>query len=222
MVLRIAATLDLPLRARNELLGTAGFAAFYPERPLAASELKSATEALNRILAHHDPYPAFVLDRAWNIALSNAGAQELIARHADKTALAEMSSDRPLNFMRVMFHPKGIRPRVRNWERIERILAARLRREAAVSPDSPSANLLHELFPDTGRPPVPKADDLPLSPTALLELETDGGTLRLFNTLTTFGTPQDVTLQELRIEMTFPMDEASDALLRGWAAERRQ
>lgn len=121
MVLRIAATLDLPLRARNELLGTAGFAAFYPERPLAASELKSATEALNRILAHHDPYPAFVLDRAWNIALSNAGAQELIARHADKTALAEMSSDRPLNFMRVMFHPKGIRPRVRNWERIERI-----------------------------------------------------------------------------------------------------
>jgi transcriptional regulator with XRE-family HTH domain len=218
MVLRIAATLALPLRARNELLGSAGFAAVYAERPLAASELKHASEALKRILAHHEPYPAFVLDRAWDIVMTNAAAQGLIARCADNTAIAELSSKQSLNFMRLMFHPRGLRPRVRNWDHIVAVIFARLRREAVASPDSPSATLLNELTPQGGAALLAAIEDMSLSPTVPLELQTDVGVLRLFNTLTTFGTPQDITLQELRIEMSFPMDEASDQLLRAWAS----
>jgi transcriptional regulator with XRE-family HTH domain len=218
MVLRIAATLDLPLRARNDLLGSAGFAAFYPERALNASELKNASEALTRIITHHEPYPAFILDRSWTIIMTNTAAQRLIARCADATVVAALSSNQASNFMRLMFHPQGIRQRVRNWERIVGVLVARLRREAAANPGSPSEALLRELRPSPGTTLAPKTGDLPLSPTIPLELEIDGGVLRLFNTLTTFGTPQEVTLQELRIEMSFPMDDASDALLRRWAA----
>jgi len=217
MVLRIAATLDLPLRARNELLGTAGFAAFFPERPLAADELKRATEALERILTHHNPYPAYVLDRSWSIVMSNAAAWRLIARCADASILAELGSNQPLNFMRLMFHPKGICRRIRNWERIARILVARLRREVLSDPGSPSEALLRELLPRIEKAGSHRSEDLALSPTIPFELDVDGHVFRLFNTLTTFGTPQDVTLQELRIEMSFPLDDASDALLREWA-----
>jgi len=202
MVLRIATALDLPLRARNELLGSAGFAAVYPERPLSASELRSASEALERIIAHHEPYPAFILNRSWDIVMTNAAAQRLIAHCANAEVVAELSSKAPLNFMRLMFHPHGIRARVRNWEQIAAVLIARLRREAHGNP--------------------PRLQDLPLSPATALELQTEAGLLRLFNTLTTFGTPQDVTLQELRIEMSFPIDDASKALLQAWseAADR--
>jgi transcriptional regulator with XRE-family HTH domain len=217
MVLRIAATLDLPLRARNELLGSAGFAGFYPERPVNASELMRAMEALERIIAHHEPYPAFVLDRAWNIVMRNTAAQRLIERCAEASTVSELSADGPLNFMRLMFHPQGIRRRVRNWDSIVGVLVARLRRESHANPGSPSEALLRELVPISVKSYSPRAQDLPLSPIVPLELETDDGTLRLFNTLTTFGTPQDVTLQELRIEMSFPMDDASETSLRNWA-----
>jgi transcriptional regulator with XRE-family HTH domain len=220
MVLRIAATLDLPLRARNELLGTAGFAAFFPERPLGAVELKGATQALQRMLAHHDPYPAYVLDRAWSIVMSNAAAERLIARCADASALAELGSNQPLNFIRLVFHPNGIGRRIRNFDRIASVLLTRLRREAVSDPGSPSANLLRELLPKIAKAFSAKFDDVPLTPIIPFELDIDGEVIRLFNTLTTFGTPQDVTLQELRIEMSFPLDEASDALLRKWADQR--
>ena len=222
MVLRIATALDLPLRARNELLGSAGFAAFYPERPLSASELRSASEALERIIAHHEPYPAFILNRSWDIVMTNAAAQRLIAHCANAEVVAELSSKAPLNFMRLMFHPHGIRARVRNWEQIAAVLIARLRREAHGNPGSPSESLLRELAASEGKRRPPRLQDLPLSPATALELQTEAGLLRLFNTLTTFGTPQDVTLQELRIEMSFPIDDASKALLQAWseAADR--
>jgi len=216
MVLRIATALDLPLRARNELLESAGFAAFYPERALSASELRSASEALERIIAHHEPYPAFILNRHWNIVMTNGAAQRLIARCVSADVVAELSAKTPLNFMRLTFHPKGIRARVRNWEQIAGVLIARLRREAHGDPGSPSESLLRELATPAEKKRSPQMQDLPLSPAIALELQTDDGSLRLFNTLTTFGTPQDVTLQELRIEMSFPIDEASKALLQAW------
>jgi len=115
-----------------------------------------------------------------------------------------------------MFHPNGLRPHVRSWARTGPILIGRLRREAAAYPGSPSKNLLRELLQGTPTVFIPGIDDAPLAPTVALELEIGDEVLRLFNTLTTFGTPQDVTLQELRIEMSFPADDASDALLRHW------
>jgi transcriptional regulator with XRE-family HTH domain len=221
MVLRIAAALDLPLRARNELLGAAGFAPVYPERPLDAAELQHAREALGRILTHHEPYPAMVLDRSWNIVLRNRAAARIIARSVDESAIARRSPDERLNFMRLYFAPGGMRPRVRSWERTGPILLARLRREAAAYPGSPSEALLRELLPSARACTMPDLADAALAPTVPLELDVGDGILRLFNTLTTFGTPQDVTLQEVRIEMSFPADDESEALLRRWA-ERRE
>ena len=219
MVLRLAAALDLPLRARNDLLGAAGYAQVYPERPLGAAEMERVREALGRILAHQEPYPALVLDRAWNIIMRNNAAARILARCVDEAALVRRSPDGRLNFLRVYFDPDGLRRHIRSWDRTGPSLMARLRREAAAYPGSPSEALLRELLP--GAPPavLPAAGDAALAPTLPLELAIDGGTLRLFNTLTTFGTPQDVTLQELRIEMSFPANDESDALLRRWANE---
>jgi hypothetical protein len=117
----------------------------------------------------------------------------------------------------MMFASDGMRPRVMSWERTAPILIARLRREAAAYPDSPSEALLRELLPNAPAAFIPGLDDAPLAPTVPLKLETEDGELQLFNTLTTFGTPQDVTLQELRIEMSYPADDSSDAMLRRWA-----
>jgi transcriptional regulator with XRE-family HTH domain len=218
MVLTIMEALDMPLRARNELLGAAGFAAFYPERPLAAAEMDRARETLGRILAHHEPYPAMVLDRSWNILMKNDASSRIISRCVDTAAMEELSRDGKLNFMRTMFHPNGMKPHVHSWARTAPILIGRLRREAAAYPDSPSQSLLRELLPGAPGTFIPGIDDAPLAPTVALELEIGDEMLRLFNTLTTFGTPQDVTLQELRIEMSYPADNVSEGLLRRWAA----
>jgi len=217
MILTIAEALEMPLRGRNEVLGAAGFAPAYPERPLDVSEMTRVREALKRVLDHHEPYPAMVLDQSWNIVMHNVAAKRIIERCIDKAALILLSPDGRLNFMRMMFASNGVRPRVRNWQRSAPILIARLRLEAAAYPGSPSESLFQELLPSAPPAFIGGADDIPLEPTVPLELEIGDAVLRLFNTLTTFGTPQDVTLQELRIEMSYPADDASDTLLRQWA-----
>lgn len=218
LVLKIAAALDVPLRVRNDLLAAAGYAAVYPERALDAAAMRSAREALERILAHQEPYPAMVLDRSWNMVMRNAANERIVTRCVSAADLAVLSPGGQLNFMRLMFSPRGMRPRVGSWPTTAPYLMARLRREAAAAPGSPSDELLRELSPHA--PPIHVAnDDGPLTPTAPLEIQLDdGAVLRLFNTLTTFGTPQDVTLDELRVEMSFPADPASEALLRRWAS----
>jgi hypothetical protein len=160
-----------------------------------------------------------VLDRHWNILTKNKASAGIVLRCVRREALTELFPDGQLDFMRPMFDPNGLRPRVRSWEQTAPILVGRLRREAAAYPGSPSEALLAEFLPSAPAALRPGLEDLLLAPTVALELDT-GGTLRLFNTLTTFGTPQDVTLQELRIEMSYPVDETSDRLLRHWAEVR--
>jgi transcriptional regulator with XRE-family HTH domain len=218
MVARIGEALDVPLRGRNEMLAAAGFASLYPERSLVRAEMARARGALERILSHHEPHPAMVVDRAWNIVLRNRASARIISACIAPEAMADLMVDGELNFMRVMFWPSGMRPHVLSWQRTANYLIGRLRREATSDPGSPSAQLLHELRPLAPPPPQPAFDDPAPPPTAPLELEVDGHQVRLFNTLATFGTPQDVTLQELRIEMSFPMDEASEQFLRDMAA----
>lgn len=218
LVLKLATALDLPLRVRNDLLASAGYASIYPERALDAAAMRTAREALERILAHQEPYPAMVLDRSWNMVMRNAANERIVSRCISASSLAALAPGGKLNFMRLMFSPNGMRPRIRSWQTTGSYLMARLRREAAAAPGSPSDDLLRELLPHA--PPLHIADDdALLMPTAPLEIQLDdGAVLRLFNTLTTFGTPQDVTLDELRVEMSFPVDPASDALLRRWAS----
>jgi hypothetical protein len=219
MVLRLVETLDVPLRARNEILMAAGYAPIYPERPIEAQEMRIAQHALERILAHHEPYPAMVLDGTWNILMRNATSARVIASCVDEAEMARLSADGKLNFMRMMFAPNGMRAHILSWEHTAPALIARLRREANAQPASPSEQLLAELRA-TAVVPASAADfgEQPLEPVIPLELGIGGVRLRLFNTITTFGTPQDITLQELRIEMSFPADDVTDQFLRQWAA----
>ncbi len=214
MVAKLAEGLDLPLRARNEILLAAGYAPLYPERRLDLAEMRSARETLDRILTHHEPYPAFVTDRAWNILMQNAAAGRLLAHCVDEAARARLSRAGEMNFMRLMFAPDGMRPHILNWPETRAILMTRLRREAAANPGSPSERLRRELDEAGGSSKTETAmREEPLEPALPLELRIGDVRLRLLNTFTTFGPPQDVTLQELRIDMSFPADEPSDRFL---------
>jgi len=215
MIARIAGALDLPLRARNEMLLAAGFAPTYAERSLDQAELSSVREILERILTHHEPYPAMVLDRSWNFVMRNEANRRIFAAGLGGAAPESVAPGHANNFLRLMFAENGIRRRIRNWDVVRASMLARVRREARAYPGSPSETLLDELTAVAGeRTEAGEAPDL-LPPTVPLELEVEQGTvLRLTNTLTTFGTPQDVSVQELRIEMAFPVDEATAAHLR--------
>jgi transcriptional regulator with XRE-family HTH domain len=215
MVLKLADALDLPLRARNEVLLAAGFAPFYPERRLTSAGMELPYRMLERMLAHHEPYPAMVLDAGWNMVMHNRAASRVIERSVPALALAEFSSPEGVNFLRLVCDPKGMRSRIRNWPHVGRALLARLRREALAHPGGPSEVLLREFLTHKLLPPF-SASEPPLEAVMPVELDLGDDYLRLFNTLTTFGTPQDVVLQELRIEMSFPADDSSERILRDW------
>jgi transcriptional regulator with XRE-family HTH domain len=211
MVVRLCEVLDIPLRARNELLVSAGYAALYAERPLDVIAMQSVHEALRRMIGHHEPYPAFVVDRQWRVVMSNESAARLVAACFTPAVLLSLSTDGALNLMRMMFEPAEMRPRLQNWAALAPRLLARLRNEARGDPASPSTALLGELRPTAGHTAAGEDEDSVELPMVPVELNLGATTLRLFNTITTFGTPQDVGLQELRIEMSYPMDAATRA-----------
>jgi transcriptional regulator with XRE-family HTH domain len=214
MIFKLAGGLDLPLRARNDLFLAAGYAPAYPERRLDLSEMKAAREALQMILGHHEPYPAVVMDASWNILMQNAAASRIIAACVGRVALRRLFPDGVINFMQLMFSQHGLRPHILNWTHTRLALLNRLRREAAGKPSSPSGILRRQFDSDA---PGARAESMPRDegdePMLSLELRVGDSRLRLFNTFTTFGTPQDVLLQELRIDMSFPADEATKRFL---------
>ena len=181
--------------------------------------MKAVREALEMILGHHEPYPAVVMDGSWNIVMQNAAASRIIAACVGSDALRQLFPDGVLNFMQLMFLPNGLRPHVLNWTHTRLALLNRLRREAAGKPNSPSETLRRQFDSDA---PVSSGDDTIHSesdePMLSLELRIGDTRLRLFNTFTTFGTPQDVLLQELRIDMSFPADETTRRFLDAAAA----
>jgi transcriptional regulator with XRE-family HTH domain len=210
IVFKLADGLDLPLRARNDIFLAAGYAPAYPERHLDLTEMKSARDALELILTHHEPYPAIVTDANWNIVMQNAAATRIIASCLEAGAIQALSSDGQLNFMQLMFSANGLRPRILNWTQTRAALLKRLRRESAGNLNSISGRLRREFDGDVADPGnVVAFQDTPEDPLLSLELVVAGTKIRLFNTFMTFGTPQDVTLQELRIDMSFPADEAT-------------
>jgi transcriptional regulator with XRE-family HTH domain len=214
MVLRLCGALEIPLRHRNEMFVLAGYAPYYPHLSLDDTEMRGIRDALQRVIEFHEPYPAFVLDREWRVLLSNRGAQALVSACLDARTLESLSRGGFLNFMRMVFEPTMMRPRIRNWERVAPKLIARLLQEAQSDPFSPSSLLLQELSPGTTLSREHEIEIQPLSPAMAVELEINGSIMKLFNTITTFGTPQDVGLQELRIEMSYPLDSESAAQLR--------
>lgn len=201
MVLHLADRLDVPLRERNRLLLAAGFAPVFPEHRLADEELSSVREALERFLSAHEPYPALVVDRGWNMLLANS-AVSLLAGDVAPELL-----EPPANALRIALHPDGLAPRILNFGEWSAHLLHRLRRQIALSADGELELLLAELasYPrvrdDVGLEPTP-AEELLLP----LRLEHGDTELALFSTMTTFGTPLDVTLAELTIEAFYPAD----------------
>ena len=211
MVLLLARTLDVPLRDRNDLLVAAGYAPVYPRTDLQSPALAHVRRALDFILRQQEPYPALVLDRHWNILQVNTGTARVQAHFLDATAVAALG---PPNAMRLMFHPHGFRPFIVNWEAAAASLIQWLHRDAVSGfGDAQTRALLEEVLAYPDVPRQWRRLDLDASTTPVLPIEFHRGdvTLRYFTTLTSLGTPHDITLQELRIESFFPADEATEA-----------
>ena len=218
MVLALGNVLDIPLRERNSLLAAAGFAPVYDQRPLLEPDMVPVLQALQLTLAHHEPYPAIVADQAWNLLMENRAAQALYGLLGDPEDFWRRTcGDGPRNVMRALFHPQGMRPYVLNWEQVGRNLLNRLRHEAALqAPDSSLRRLLHDILQFPGTPPQWRIADgqLLVEPVLCIELGLGDIRIRLFSMIAHFGTPQDVTVDELVLETFFPADAATEALLR--------
>lgn len=219
MVVQLAQALDLPLRERNRLLHTAGYAGLYPQRRLEAADMQPVREALSLLLRHQEPYPAVVVDRAWNLFMANAAMQRLLGLLGDSEAMWQrVCGERSRNVLKLMLHPQGLRALIVNLEEIAPPLLARTAREGLEHPEVQA--VLEEVlrYPDLSmklRHIDLDASRLPVLP---LHFRLGDQNLRLFTMLSTFGTPQDVTADELRVESFFPADAGSEQLLRQLAA----
>ena len=207
MVIRLAEALDVPLSERNTLLLAAGFAPIYRESVLDGPELAAVRGALDAILHQQLPYPAVVLDRDWNIRQTNDAATVFFGR----MTAGQPGPPGPPNVLRLMLHPDGIRRYVTNWPEVAEALIRRVRREAVGgATDEYARRLLAEVlaYPDVPQP-LAVPDEKPLLPIVPVHFARDGLEFVYFSTVTTLGTAQDVTLQELRIECFHPADEAT-------------
>lgn len=215
MVLRLAEALQVPLRERNALLLAAGYAPLYRDTALDAPGLEAARQAIELLIAQPEPYPVLVLDRYWNILRMNAGARRFLA------LFPGCDSVRPLNGPRLAFHPRGLRPFIENWEGVAARIIGRVHREVTDNPsDQMLKCFLEELLSYPNVPSRWRALDLDDAPPFLtINYNWKNSTLRLFSALTSFGTAQDIALQELRIESFFPADEVTRTLLNRLTAE---
>ncbi len=209
VVVRLAESLELTLRERNELLLAAGFAPAFPESPLDDEALRPVRQALDTILDGHLPYPAIVV-RPYGILVTANRAFDVFNEGVDPALLVP-----PANMFRHALHPDGLAPRVRNLPEWGRHITEHLRAQLARSPDPALEELLAEL--ESYLPPL-AADADALGFAVPLELASADGDLRLITTITSFATAADVTLSELQLEAFLPADEGTaEVLRRRWA-----
>jgi transcriptional regulator with XRE-family HTH domain len=213
MLLRLADQLEIPLRDRNALLVAAGFAPVYPERSLDDPALQAAREAVDLLLAGHEPYPAIAIDRHWKLVAANRAIGLLLA------GISSELLEPPVNALRLSLHPDGLAPRIANLRQWRDHLLQRLHHQVEITADPTLTNLLDEL---RGYP-VESGDDQRLTSSDAagvvipLQLRTDHGLLTFLSTTTIFGTPVDVTLSELAIESFFPVNAETAAALQALA-----
>ena len=211
MVLRLAEQLDVPLRDRNLLLHAAGYAHVFPERPLDDPMLGIARQAVDQVLAGHEPYPALAVDRHWTLVTANAATTRLLSG-VDPSLLQP-----PVNVMRLALHPSGLAPRTANLGEWRAHLLTRLGHQIQISGDPVLIRLLRELRDY----PAPNEASHEVDAAAFVvpfKLITDAGILAFFSTTTVFGTPVDVTLSELAVEAFYPADAATAEALRRMAS----
>ena len=206
MILHLAEHLEVPLRDRNALLLAGGYAPAYPERGLAEPELKAVRDALRKVLAGHEPYPAVVVNRWWELVDANPGI-ELFTRHVSAQLM-----EPPVNVLRLSLHPDGMAPRIANLPEWRAHLLARLHRQAEATGDQRLARLHRELeaYPGGVGPPPPATDVA-----VPLRYRGDEQELAFISITAMVGTPMDVTVEELAIESFYPADETTAAVLSG-------
>ena len=219
MVLRLSATLDVPLRQSNELLLAAGYAPVWGETDLSAQALAPIREALNYILAQQEPFPAVVVDRRWNLRQANQGAVAMV-----EFLVGPLKPGTAINLADALVAPDVLRPHLTNWSNVVHYFVRSVEADAAADGTPETAALLERLLSYEGvrvtmSQVLTRGPDAPVLP---MHFTKAGINLRLFTTIATLGTPQDITLQELRIESFFPMDGETRAAFRRWAAQSKK
>ena len=214
MVGRLATALDVPLRQHNALLLAAGFAPEWRQRDLAAPDLSGVASALDYMLAQQDPYPAVVIDRHWNLLKSNASAVRLV-----EFLVGPIAPGTAINLADALVAPDVLRPHLTNWEAVVRHFIRSVEADAAADGLAETTALLDRLMGYRGVRAALRQEPAKATTGPVLAMHFRKGdtSLQLFTTIATLGTPQDVTLQELRIESFFPVDDVTAKLLRSWA-----
>jgi transcriptional regulator with XRE-family HTH domain len=210
-LLTLAQTLDVPLRERNALLLASGYAPMYSEAPWSAQEMNGVIRALERVVRQHEPFPAIVMDRHWNVLMTNDAAPRFFGSFIDMAA-----RQGPRNMLHLMFDPHGMRPHMAHWEELARSLLQRVQRESVGHVlDAGTTRLLDELLAYPGVPQDWRAHHEPSAAPAMpvipMVFSRGPQVLRYFSLVTTVGTPQSVAAQELRLECMFPADDETDA-----------
>ena len=214
MILRLAETLEVPLRERNLLMTAAGYAPVFAERSLDDPKLDVARQAMDLVLAGQEPFPALAIDRHWTLLAANRAVAPLLAS-AEAWLL-----EPPVNVLRLSLHPQGIAPRILNFVHWRSHLMARLQHQIQVTGDSVLSQLCKELCeypsPRNAKTNSAISGEEYGGIIVPLQMATDFGSLSLYSTTTVFGTPLDVTLSEIAIEAFYPADDESANLLRGF------
>ncbi len=215
LVLHIAEHLHVPLRERNALLFAAGFAPVYRERSYDDPDLAVARQAMERVLKAHEPNPALLVDRHWNLVAANAAMAAMLAPVADPALMTP-----PVNLLRLTLHPAGMAPAIVNLRVVRLHVLDRLRQQVDATADPVLANLLTELsgYPATHAHSEPEDADAESPATSghialPLRIRSGDAVLSFISTITVFGTPLDITLSELALETFFPEDEFTAAAL---------
>ena len=215
MVLHLADGLDVPLRERNPLLVAAGFAPAYQERSIDAVEMQPVRHAMDALLRGHEPYPAIVVDRLWNVVSANSMSWVLIE------GVAPELLEPPINVLRLSLHPKGLAARIHNLAEVSSHLLTRLRRQMHLTGDQAVIDLYGELveYPDVSTEVPASEVEGPSAVVLPVHYSVRDRDLSLFSMIATFGTPLDITLEELMIESFFPADDATAETLRDWSTQ---
>jgi transcriptional regulator with XRE-family HTH domain len=218
LILAIAHHLEVPLRDRNTMLLAGGYAPRYTQRSLDDASMKSVRASIQRLLDAHDPYPGVAIDRAWNVVVANQAGMAL------SSGLPAHLAGPPMNIYRVSLHPDGMAARTTNFTEWAGQMLAQLRRAVRLTADPDLIALEREVlaYPNIEQIAPMIAAQATEDPVLLVpfRVSTPLGEVAMFTTLTTFGTPRDVTLEELVVELFFPADESSAAKLRDLAAQR--
>ena len=201
MLIKLSEALNIPLRERNALLLVAGYAPLYAEASLDDATMRVVTSAIDQMLCNHEPHPALLLDRYWNVVRTNAAAPAFFGSMIDLAAFPK-----PRNLLELTFDPAGLRPHIEDWEAVAAGLLQRVRREAlGLVVDDGLQALLDKLkrYPGAENLPISTSPDSPILPITFCR---GAERISYFSLVTTIGTPQTVTAQELRLECMFPTD----------------